>query len=233
MKKLHIFITIALLFFIFWFSVLRGEGSKSDEKEYLPETETYSHEKSSEEHHLEDEKPSADYKLGLCPTMIPHGVHLAQNAESLSILVYPSSAYVIHALKNGEIDIGLVGRIARESESISDANELRLRDGYTLVSNERSEIEYSQLLSAEIHTYLNPSEVSGFIPEAENIIYHDSIESAFDSAQGNPILISWEDYQDSFELVVPMQENERVDKFRIPTLYYYSQSIVGALGISV
>lgn len=98
-------------------------------------------------------------------------------------------------------------------------NEFRLNDSFTLVNSNKNIVYYSQLSNLKIHTYLDKKEVKDFLGNIDNVVFHKSIE---DINSEEIFLIDWKDYNDSYELLIPIDENNlKVKKFRIPVLYLY------------
>jgi hypothetical protein len=157
-------------------------------------------------------------KIGYCPTMF-------KEAEKLSIekgyvlVEYISAAEVLIALKNNEIQNGLIGRKAYSNELGLGIKEEILESGFTLVSNQRGFIDYSQLGLIEVYAYSSPEEVLHLFSENQKINFVEKQEALGKISQGNAVLIEWEDWKDNFELVIVMNSSEKVRDFRGVFLY--------------
>jgi len=160
-------------------------------------------------------------KLGYCPTMFEEALEISDE-KGMELILFSSSAEILEALKNDEIDAGLIGRLAKKIEINEEIEEEILREGYTLVSKERSMILFSNLNFFKIHTYLTESVSHTLIPNSE-IIYYDTLDEAVLEGfkRNEPVLISWEDFDDKYELFIPLDEfGRKIKNFRIPVLYY-------------
>ncbi len=160
-----------------------------------------------------------EIKLGYCPTMQGDAITLSEK-ENYELIRFGSASEVLSALNDNLIDKALIGRKAESNEISNDVKEKILESGYTFVSNNKRFIDYFQLSSLEIYTYLNPEKIEKLIPEDENINYIESKKEAIKKInEGKIVLISWEDWQDDFELIVVMKGNDKVKDFRGVFLY--------------
>lgn len=158
-------------------------------------------------------------KLGYCPTMDDDALNLAKD-NNYELVKFGSASEVLSSLNNNQIDKGLIGRKAELSEINKDVKETTLKSGYTLVTNKKIFLDYSQLLSLEIHTYLPNKETKDLISNNQSIIYYGSKQEAINKiSEGKAVLISWEDWQDNFELIVVMEGSKKVKDFRGAFLY--------------
>ena len=166
------------------------------------------------ENHLDER-----LKLGYCPTMKGDAEALAQE-NNYELITFGSSYQVLSALKNNQIDKGLIGRKAKLIEINSDVKETVLKSGYTLVSSERDFIDYHRINLIEIHTYLSQGIVESLTPFGSKIVYYNDKNEALEKLnQGEIVLVSWDDWQDEFELLIVMDGNEKVKDFRGVFLY--------------
>lgn len=157
--------------------------------------------------------------LGYCPTMAGHSEEIQSKNTQITRQAYPSTHAVLSALNKGQIDIALVGRIAKQNE-LEHPSELRLREGLTLVGREKRLIPLEELKDVRIHTYLSEEKVREYLPDTEEIIYHPSFEEAIRKGMIDIVLIDWKDYTDSLELVIPIDiQMNKIERFRLPTLY--------------
>lgn len=160
--------------------------------------------------------------LGYCPTMSGIAKEIASKNNNVSLKPYEFTSQALQSLNNGEIDVVLVGRSAKENE-IGDAFKKTLREGLTLVGKEKRAISPVELQHSRIHTYVSEELAREYVPETAEIIFYDSKESAIKEGINELILIQWEDFQENLELAIPLDEKQnKVEKFRIPVLYSYS-----------
>lgn len=158
-------------------------------------------------------------KLGYCPTMESEAMELAKN-NNYELVRFGSASEVLFVLNNNQIDKGLIGRKAKLNEISKNIKETTLKSGYTFVTNKKDFLEYSELPSLDIHTYLTPKEVNVLIPNNKNISYYESKQEVINKIlEEKVVLVSWEDWQDGFELLVFMDGNEKVKDFRGVFLY--------------
>ena len=179
---------------------------------------------------LEGDKETEDVKgemegkkliLGYCKTFERYAIELAEQND-LDLVKLGSSFDVLSNLKSGNIDYAVIGRRAYTPEINEKTLEIPLKEyGWTLVSSEKDFFEYSEIENLEIHTYLKQEEVQDFFSYEPSIVYHDDIDSAFENGI---TLIHWEDFQDDFQLIVPLQGDAKVEKFRNPMLYMWEDT---------
>ena len=155
--------------------------------------------------------------LGYCPSMESTAQAISKENPNVEIIRKDSTINVLESLRSNEIDVALVGRIAKASE-LSDNKQRMLSSGYTLVSNTKRFIQKTELKSLTIHTSLNHDLAENILPES-NIIYYDTIGEAIMQGMNQVILIDWKDYRDNMELVVVMDEELKDLTFRVPILY--------------
>ena len=157
---------------------------------------------------------SEDIRLGYCPTMEPWAREYANN-NNVVLIRKGSTAEALNDLKNNRLDMALVGRLATTFERGS-ANETILRDGYTLVSNQRKIVQELSLLT--VHTAVDKTIAQEMLPLSK-IIFYETTEEAIKFGLNENVLINWNDFNDNYQLVVVMDGNQKVEKFRIPVLY--------------
>jgi hypothetical protein len=164
------------------------------------------------------EKPvAAEYKkLGYCPTMKGLAESLQQNNPGIELVRKGSSAEVLDSLNRGEVDIALVGRLARSSET--DAQSVRrLSAGYTIVSATPRNVDLEELQFMEVHTAVDRLLVAQLLPSSV-VVYHDSTAEALKHIE-EAVLISWDEFADEHELVTVTGPAGKVMAFRLPVLY--------------
>ncbi|MCD6101483.1 MAG: hypothetical protein J7J77_00305 [Candidatus Cloacimonetes bacterium] len=162
-------------------------------------------------------------KMGYCPTMEIFLNDIMELNPDIKLLSFGSAAQVLALLKEDYLNAGLIGRIAKKNEIYNEIKEMRLAKGYTLVGKFKIAIPHGELSNMEIHTYLPEEVVKSFIPEVNKVIYHKSVEDAVREGISSAILIDWDDYSDDYELIIPIEDEGKVLKFRTPTLYYHTK----------
>ncbi|MGM5484668.1 MAG: hypothetical protein ACQEP1_02230 [Nanobdellota archaeon] len=175
------------------------------------------------------ESPKEEIIFGHCPTMSVIAENIASENERLSLKRYPHTSAALSALNKGEVDIALVGRVAKDNE-LGNAVERRLREGLTLVGDEKRFISLRNLEETEVHTAVSKDKVEEYLPERTEVVYHDSTAKAIED--GDVVLLDWVDYTDDFGLVIPVDNNmNKIERFRIPVLYSYDDKIIETLDI--
>ena len=155
-------------------------------------------------------------RLGYCPTM----QEVAENIQwsgPVVLVKFGSAAEVLKGLGSGSIDVALIGRVAKSSE-VGSAQERRLGSGFTLVNGVKMTVHSSELKDMRVHTYLNEEITHSMLPESD-IVFHDDILSASGYGPGEAMLMSWDDYEDKYELFVVIDDIGKDMRFRIPVLY--------------
>lgn len=163
-------------------------------------------------------------KLGYCPTMSGIAEEISAKNPHVSLVPYDFTAQALYSLNSKKVDVILVGRLAKKNE-IGKAFEKKLRDGLTLVGREKKLIKMEDLQKSKIHTYVSKEQAQKYIPNINNIIFHDSFESAIKNIFNDIVLIQWSDFTEDLELVIPFEDNmNKIEKFRIPVLYSYEEA---------
>ena len=155
--------------------------------------------------------------LGYCPSMESKAREISGLNQGIEILPQESTADVLNSLKTGEIDLALVGRIAKASE-LQDATQRRIGSGYTLIREKKMFILKEELELMVVHTALDSDIAESLLPGSE-IIYHGSVEEAIQRGIGQAVLISWDNFREEMELLVVMDGKLKAKEFRIPVLY--------------
>ncbi|MCD6398762.1 MAG: hypothetical protein J7L08_02470 [Candidatus Aenigmarchaeota archaeon] len=162
--------------------------------------------------------------MGFCPTMEVFMEDILKINNEIKANPMGSAAQVLTFLREGYINIGFIGRLAKKIELNDRIKEKRLWKGYTLVGQFKMGIPVEELPYQKITTYLPKEKVEKFIPEVKRIVYYDNKEDAIADGIYSSVLIDWDDYQDDYELVIPVHRNGlKVLKFRTPTIFYYEQ----------
>lgn len=170
-------------------------------------------------------------KLGYCPTMANLAKGIASKNSHISLQGYGYTSEAFHALNNGNVEMVLVGRLAGKNE-LNNAFEKHLRQGLTLVGREKILIPISKLQNSRIHTAVDENLANEYFPNIENVIFHESTESAIKEGIGDLVLINWNDYTDNLGLVIPVDNlGNKIEKFRIPVLYSYDDANIKNLEV--
>ncbi len=162
-------------------------------------------------------------RIGYCPTMQRY---LSQfENERFSFSLYPNSAFALQALWVQEVDAVLIGRRAAQDELPGGILERQLQEGYTLVGLVYQEVPYSSLRAMTVYTDVDVKIARELLPEETEVQFVQSFDTGiiqnFSSLE--VALISWEDYEGSLQLIVPMDGDKKVINFRTPFLYFYSE----------
>jgi hypothetical protein len=160
-------------------------------------------------------------QLAFCPTMTPYAEVFNREIDEITLVQVPSAAQVMSMLRNGSIDIALIGRDASNRELIPEIAKKRLQGGVTLVYFQKSGIPKEQLLEIPIKTYISKERAEKVLPSLENVKFYSSLTECEQNDVGMPMLIDWEDYKDEYELLIPMENNgAKVPEFRAPVIFY-------------
>jgi hypothetical protein len=221
--SIRILFSIILLSTFFIISGCRNTGDLSGEESILSE-EGFS--EIDEISLLDKDSPVI---LGYCPTMASLAKEIQAKNKHISIKQYGFTAEALSGLSRGDVDIILVGRLAKKSE-IEDAYESRLKGGFTLVGKIKKIITLNELHESNIHTYVSEDYAKEFLLGASNIVFHDSFDTAIREGLNDIVLIDWNDYQDNLELVIPVDMYmNKIEKFRIPVLYSLDKEIIDSI----
>lgn len=155
--------------------------------------------------------------VGYCPTMKLIAEKIANNNQDIVLVQQASSAKALQELNNQNIDIALIGRLAKQDE-IGSVNEKMLGTGYTLVTNTKRFIQENDLSKIKVHTTIAKDIAKGILPESE-IAFYSTMQEAITNGLSEAVLIDWNDYKDEYELLVVMNGAQKVERFRIPVLY--------------
>ena len=179
-----------------------------------------------------------EFKMGFCPTMTNIAQAIGKSNKNISLFPLGSAAEALYYVKNGVLDGVVIGRIAKTAEISESVERLPLQtEGVTLVARQKGFINYKDLNQVPIVTYLDQQVVKTVIPNTKNIQYvSDFTETMAELNFSNAALIKWSDYNDSLELLIPVDENgNKIISFRLPTLYYQTdkKSIVKNLVLDI
>lgn len=158
-------------------------------------------------------------KIGYCPTMNP----FVKKLEKYETINLGSAGAVLMALNDNEIDVGIVGRVAKNGEF--DGHSKRTADGYTLVTTQKQMILNEDLPMLEVHTALPKDLVSSKFPELKNVVFEDKLKQELKN--GEVWLISWDDWNDNYNLLIPVDQNyNKNPKFRVPHIFSKKKELV-------
>lgn len=158
--------------------------------------------------------------LGYCPTMKEYAINLSKE-NNYSLIEFENAAQVLENLNNKKIDFGLIGRKAKNIEINEDISLEILKSGYTLINKDRNFIDVSNISNIEVFTYLSDKDVLNNFNYL-NIIYFDQFQEIYDLLKEDKvILISWDDWENDFELLVVYDGNLKFKDFRGSFLYFY------------
>jgi len=154
-------------------------------------------------------------KIGYCPTMEEY-VKKIKNIQDFEIINLGSAGRALYSLSNDEIDVAVIGRKAKKREFVG--YEKVSGKGYTLITDSKRMILKDDLANIKVDTNIPKDIVKKEFPELKNVTYHKTLQDALDN--GNIQLISWDDWNDEFELLIPVDEfSNKVKKFRVPHFY--------------
>lgn len=153
--------------------------------------------------------------IGYCPTMEEY-VKQISNLQDFEIVNLGSAARVLYSLQTGEIDVGIVGRKAKKTEFVG--YEKVDGSGYTLITHSKSAIPEDELPGLKIDTYIPKEIVEKEFSELQHVVYHKTLKEALE--KGHVQLIDWNDWDDAFALLIPVNGfGNKNKKFRVPHIY--------------
>lgn len=156
-------------------------------------------------------------KIGYCPSMKSIAEKTSIENSNIILIEKSNSAHALQDLNKGEIDIILIGRLAKEHEK-TDMTEKILRYGYVLVTDRKQAITINQLLLLTVHTALDKEMAEEILPNV-NIVYHNSTTQAISNDFNEGVLINWDEFIDDYELLLVYNGNVKLEKLTLPTLY--------------
>ena len=155
-------------------------------------------------------------RLGYCPTMTDVAKRVASVDKTIVLVGKSSSLEALDDLNRGEIDIALIGRLAKSSEI--SAKERILGKGHTLVGHDKKFIPRSGLDGLTVHTAVDADIARSLLPDSAIIFYNDT-KTALREGMMDAALIDWDHFEDDYELIVVMDGVKKAEEFRIPVLY--------------
>ena len=169
-------------------------------------------------------------RLGFCPTMTPYAETFDEKIEAIELVPLGSAAQVMHLLRNGALDIALIGREAYARELTGKIGRRRLLGGYTLVYPQKVAIPKSQLSELPVKTYLPREVVAKLLPTLENVIFFPTFEECNSADPEIPMLIDWKDFRESHQMLIPVEPNgAKVPAFRAPVAFYNTETVSESL----
>ncbi|BEP29706.1 hypothetical protein [Helicovermis profundi] len=160
-------------------------------------------------------------KLSYCPTMLPYINKLIDNKIDLEIVNGMSAAGVLAMLRNREVDMIIIGRKAYKRELNLEIKEKRIKNGYTLAYSHKTSISKERLKELAIKTYIPKVIVEKDFSFFEQVEYFDSKKDCMKNSFSTPTLVDWNDFEEEYELLIPMDENRnKLNIFRAPVVYY-------------
>jgi hypothetical protein len=92
-------------------------------------------------------------------------------------------------------------------------------------------ISNKDLEMLEIHTSVPKEIIKQKYPYLKDVIYYDSLKDAL--SNGKIQLISWDDWDDNFELLIPMDDfNNKNPDFRVPHFYSKKEEFLEKLELA-
>lgn len=174
---------------------------------------------------------SQELLLGYCPTMQARAGEIVLMNKNIAATAYGSSAEAFAALQRGEVDLVLAGRPALKRE-LSEAAELKLRNGHTLVSREKRFVMLDSLAASRIHTAHDLKTVREYIPDAQQPVLHATTADAIMNGLDEMVFISWDEYTEELELAVPLDRSmNKAERFRLPVIYALDRSIISRITV--
>lgn len=154
--------------------------------------------------------------LGYCPTMQEQAIKLQASHQNIKIVSFSSAEEVLRNLQSDKIAIALIGRKAKDNELSNAIYEKSIANpGLTLVNAQKRIISQSDLANMQIKTCLPEKSIADSFADL-NFDYRTDCNYT----DGGAWLISWNDYKENLELLIPIDQNGRKDKrFRSPYLY--------------
>lgn len=162
--------------------------------------------------------------MAFCPTMQPFAESITGSIDLVQPVPAGSAAMVLQMLKSGIVESVLIGRTAKSYELGNEVEFKRLKEGITLVYKDKTSISKDQLKEIPVKTYLDKNSLGGVAGFFTKIAYIKSKDDCLKGELSIPALINWRDFRDSFELLIPVDENGKVPEFRAP-VFYYNKSV--------
>lgn len=81
-------------------------------------------------------------------------------------------------------------------------------------------MDESALERATVHTSADSLTIRRYLLSGVTIRQHETVSAALDSCgQDEVVFLSWDDYQETYSLVIAKNSNGKLPRFRNPTLY--------------
>jgi hypothetical protein len=168
------------------------------------------------------DQPLMEIKLGYCPTMQPHAQALAQAHQNVTLQQYENSGVALNALKAGQVQAVLIGRVAWQHEHTDDLRLVRLADGLTLIALHPGVIRFEDLPKIHILTHEAETAIQDLIPVRINVVYYEHFDEMRAAMEGSvAVLLRWSQVSLTDNLVIPVDgAGNKIAGFRSPHLYY-------------
>ena len=165
---------------------------------------------------------STDFKLGFCPTMANIAIDLKSKNDFIELYPFDSAAEALFYLKQNAMDGIVIGRFAKQSEISPQIDKFCLqKEGYTLISSQKGFIEFEYIGRLQVHTYLPETLVKEKFPELKKVQFYQDKDATLQKVNHTEVaLIDWHDYEDRYELMIPVDEGGKIKKYRLPILYF-------------
>ncbi len=131
-----------------------------------------------------------------------------------------NSHRVLNLISKDITNAGIIERKANSWEIDQDFSEIQLQKGYALIYKNKIFVELDELKNWNISTYLPENEIKDYTDYFGSIYHTNSLKESYKFIDQMPVLIPWDDYQDNFNLFVPINNNEIETRFITPFLYY-------------
>ena len=163
--------------------------------------------------------------LGFCPTMKVFVNEIINTRSNVSAINLGSAARVLYALSNNDINVGLVGRRAKKSEFSGYEQELNNKQGYTLVSAQKSFVREGDLKNLRVVTSIDKEIVETNFPQLQNVIFDNQLNDKLTESEVR--LISWTEWNDDFNLLIPVDDfGNKMLAFRKPYLFSKNKELI-------
>ena len=160
-------------------------------------------------------------RVAYCPTMANELSLLEADGVFIEGVQYPSAVQAVQALQDGAADAALIGRKPYQAELAVGFNCVQLRDGFTLIAQEKKIIPYADLAAMTIYTELLEEEIEDVFPAATHIIHYSGYELPEISDNRSALLIRWDQVENPYNLLIPIDsQGNKIKDFRTPFLIF-------------
>jgi hypothetical protein len=170
---------------------------------------------------LTDASTTQFISVGYCPAMAAELSLLKFEGAIIEGIEYLSAAHALQALQDGAVDTALIGRKPYQSELAAGFTYDQLRDGFTLVAQEKKIIPYANLVEMTIYKALIEEEIKDVFPAATHNIHFSESELLAILDNGSDVLIRWDQVEDNYNLWIPIDsQGNKIKDFRTPFFIY-------------